>query len=422
MITAMLHAFMNTLTGECGVGAGQAVLACCSGGIDSMVLLDLLVQASGPLRLKVGVVHVDHGIRKDATDASFVSGRCRGLGIPCHVYPLSLSRGEPNLEEKARLGRYARIRECMGAHGYDAAATGHTLDDQAETILYRIIRGSGIRGMGGMEHRGEGGLVRPLIGFTRGEIEAYAGERGIPHVEDCTNEDTTIARNLIRHEIIPLMKRINPEVAVSVARLGRIAREEGGYVENLSLRLECDARVLDWGAVRAYRLDKLREAPKAVLKRLVIRVLSALVDEPRGVDAVQVQGVVDVIEGRKAGHTVKRRVTARIDGDGLVFFPAGPGPFYGLDIRESGVYRITPLNVEVRITGRLSGAMRLTSPSKGARIGGKRVVRLLAERGVMAALRPFWPVLVSGGEVVSVAGLLDSQAGPTTEFPLAGQG
>lgn len=420
----MIHSFIKTLTGPCMIGRGESVLACCSGGIDSMVLLDLLMQASGPLGLKVGVAHVDHGIREEASrkDAVFVSDHCKRLGIPCHVYELGLSPTVSNLEEQARNGRYGKIAECMRVHGYAAAATGHTLDDQAETIVYRLVRGSGIRGLAGMEFRVRSGIVRPMLGFTRQQVEEHARAQGIGYVEDSTNLDTTLTRNLIRHEIIPLMKRINPLAAASIARLGEIAREEGGLLDELSLVLEGEALEVDWGLVRAYRLGPLENAPTAVLKRMLIRATSSLVREPRGIDALQVEEIVKVVKGRKAGHTVMRRVAVTRDEDALVFCPAGQGPFYRVEIPGPGLYTVAPLGVSVRIgfEGAPAQPMVLRAHAKGERIDGRKVVKLLADKGVTKSLRPFWPVLAAGDEVVSIAGVFDHDHGMKlfTEFPL----
>lgn len=422
MNNSMFDSFMKTLTDACMVREGDAVLACCSGGVDSTVLVDLLVRAAGVLRLRVGVVHVDHGIRKEASrqDALFVSGHCERLGLPCHVYSLGMSPDAPNIEEQARVKRYEAVSRCMKDHGYNYAATGHTMDDQAETLIYRFVRGSGIRGLAGMDYR-TGNIIRPLLPFTREQVESYAEARGIPHVEDSTNQDTALARNFIRQEIVPAMKKINPTVIRSISRLADIAREEGEFIKDLSVELEHTSRVFDWGIVRAYRVSELVQAPKAVLKRMVIRLVSEILHEPRGIDASQVEGIIEVISGQKAGHTVKRRVTVRSEGGCIVFCAAGAGSHYDLPVTGPGMYRIEPLCQQVRINFSESPhhPLRLRSPVSGDRLGGKRIVKLLADKGIMKCLRPFWPVVASEQEIVSVAGILDSNGGIglRTEFP-----
>lgn len=426
MNISMLDSFMKTLTGPCAVGEGDSVLACCSGGADSMVLLDLLMRAAGPLRLRLGVVHIDHGIRGEASrsDARFVERRCRELGIACHVCRLSLGPDTPNLEETARKRRYEAIRSCMADHGYTFAATGHTMDDQAETVIYRLIRGSGVRGLGGMETRNPWNLIRPLLEFSREQVEAYAASQGISFVEDATNHDVRLARNLIRHEILPAMKKINPSVVRSACRLAAIAREEGDLLEDQAFALQRAACEYDWGMVRAFRLRDLATAPRPVAQRVAIRVLSDMLGDPRGIDASQVEGIMEVIRGEKRAHTVKRRIRAQRDSESLVFCRAGKGPFYELPVDAPGTLVIEPLRQRASIQAQDPGFQGLTLRSllPGDRIGRERAVKILAESGVDRALRPFWPVLISDGRIVSLPGVRDAwpEVRLKTEFPCHG--
>jgi tRNA(Ile)-lysidine synthase len=391
-----------------------------------MVLLDLLVRAAGPMRLRLGVVHVDHGIRGEASrsDARFVEERCRELGIDCHVRRLSLGPDTPNLEETARQMRYEAVRACMADCGYCFAATGHTMDDQAETVIYRFIRGSGVRGLGGMEPRNPWNLIRPLLGFTREQVETYAAEQKVTFVEDVTNRDVRLARNLIRHEIVPAMKKINPSVAGSVCRLADIARSEGRLVEDLAAALQKAACEYDWGIVRMYRLRDLVEAPRPVVQRMVIRVLSDMLGEPRGIDASQVDGIMEVIGGGKRAHTVKRRIRAQRDSGSVAFCRAGRGPFYELSVDSPGSWMIEPLGRRVFVQAYNHGfqGLKLRSLLPGDRIGDERAVRILAEGCVARTLRPFWPVLISSGRIVSLSGVRDAwpEAGLKTEFPSHG--
>ncbi len=189
----MLEKFKQTLTGLCGVKTGDGVLACCSGGIDSMVLLRLMKTASVELGLKLHAVTVDHGLRCEAPgDAQFVLDTCAALGVEASLYELKMDPKIPNLEEEARIRRYEAIRDCRNKLGYKFIATGHTTDDQAETLIYRLIRGTGIRGMSGMDYAGPDGLIRPMLNITRAEVEAFAKANDIRYVTDQTNADLTL--------------------------------------------------------------------------------------------------------------------------------------------------------------------------------------------------------------------------------------
>lgn len=209
---SLLDTFMSALTGPCAVKNNDSVLVCVSGGIDSMVLLDLMRCASQSLDLRLGVIHVDHGLRKKESgqDAFFVQEWCQKLSLEFYLARLMMTPGTANLEEEARKMRYDAIRDFKTRHGYAFAATGHTLEDQAETVLYRIIRGTGIRGLAGMEYKRPDGLIRPMLGISRTRVKEYATAQGLAYVNDSTNTDLRLARNLIRSAVIPVMERITP--------------------------------------------------------------------------------------------------------------------------------------------------------------------------------------------------------------------
>jgi tRNA(Ile)-lysidine synthase len=422
----MLDKFLNILTGPCMVKKQDAVLVCCSGGVDSMVLLHLMKSAVQRLDLRLGVVHIDHGIRGQASrkDAGFVERQCKNMGVDCYVYELGMSADSPNLEEEARLRRYAVIMKCRKDHGFDYAATGHTMTDQAETLIHRFIRGSGIRGLAGMDYISEGVLIRPLLGFGRSQIENYAQNNGISHVLDSSNEDIKHVRNLIRHELMPLMKKINPSVVKCISRLSDIAREEGNALDDMANLLEKKSLMFDWEIVRAYKTRDIMEASEAVARRMIISILSEMLFEPRGVDAVQIQGVMDVLHSEKRAHTIKRKVKVQADGEALVFSAAQKGPFFDVYVQNPGVYQLEGINQPIKIEGseNMVLPLRIRSFMSGDRISGKRVVVILSDHGIMKSLRAFWPVLLCNDEVVGVAGIHDGdpQLPIKTEFPYHG--
>jgi tRNA(Ile)-lysidine synthase len=403
----MFEVFMHTLTGPCSVRQGDSVLVCVSGGIDSMVLMDLMQRASRLLHLKIGVVHVDHGIREadSADDARFVLERCGELSLQSYLKKLDMSPFTPNLEEEARHRRYEAILDCKLSGGYDFAATGHTRDDQAETILYRIIRGTGIRGLAGMTYARTDGLIRPMLDISRRQVEDFARREGIRHVLDKTNSDPKHSRNLIRHSIIPVMERINPRAVNAVARLGEIARDEDGLLEEMAGQLERNARLFDWGIIKGFAADLLRNAPGTIVRRFIIKVMTGMTGEPRGIDSLQVDAILGALNGKCAGHTVKRKVRAQIDGPAFVFSKALKGPFYYIPVNSTGSFPIPEIGMEVRVSFPLKAGrgLMIRSPLRGDRIRGKKVSEVLSGMGVMSSLRPFWPVLASNEDILAVA-------------------
>ena len=411
----ILDDFVKDLTGPCRVTRGEQVLACVSGGIDSMVLLDLLCRAAPLLDLGLGVIHVDHGLRGTSSgqDARFVEERCRRLSLPFHLARLGMGPHASNLEERAREKRYHAILDCLSRNGYGCAATGHTLDDQAETVIYRIVRGTGLRGLSGMAHRRDDGVIRPLLGIARARIEEYAARIDLEHVQDTSNDDTHHARNLIRLSIMPLMRRINQRAAQAVSSLAAIASQEGDLMDALSAELARKALAFDWEMIRAFRTETLREAHESVLRRFLIDTVTSMTGEPRGIDAAQVEAALRVVGGHVSAHTVRRKVRICRDNDLLVFHLLSGGTCYRHPIDRGGDFHIPEINKSVRIVpaGEYPGRPVLRPWRPGDRMRGRRVADMLSAMRVPRSLRPFWPVLESDC-VLAVASPGENQAAP----------
>jgi len=190
---------------------GQRVGVAVSGGADSVFLLHALRE----LGFDLSVIHIEHGIRGEASiaDAEFVAQLARNFGLPFHLRRADVPAIEGNLEEAARKVRQAFYTELIASHAVDRVATGHTRSDQAETVLYRILRGSGLTGLSGILPATNENVVRPLLQIDRSEIETWLRDHGIAWREDETNRDRTYARNRLRHEILPLLRDVfNPQL------------------------------------------------------------------------------------------------------------------------------------------------------------------------------------------------------------------
>ena len=211
------------------LGEDRRVIVAVSGGGDSVALLRLLLEPAGAPRI-LSVAHMDHGARPDsAADAAWVRGLAGRLEVPFDLGHWAPTR-RGHFETDARRARYAWLAETARARGATAVVTAHTKDDQAETVLHRIVRGTGLRGLAGMSPRRslcEGvDLVRPLLDTDRAELRAYLAGIGQVYREDSTNSDLTRTRARLRHDLIPKLERdYNPEVVDALARLGRMARE-----------------------------------------------------------------------------------------------------------------------------------------------------------------------------------------------------
>jgi tRNA(Ile)-lysidine synthase len=207
---------------------GQRVAVAVSGGLDSCVLLQLLIDTLRWHGASLSVVTVDHGTRKDsASHADFVETLARAAQLPCERFSLHL--GEGASEAACRDARYA----CLAAVNADVVALAHHRDDQAETVLINLMRGTGPRGLAGMSWK-RGRYARPLLDVPRSEIDAWASARGLSWVEDPSNTDPRFLRNRVRHELLPLIESIRPGSTAAIARsAGAMAAWLGASVSEL---------------------------------------------------------------------------------------------------------------------------------------------------------------------------------------------
>ena len=215
----------------CKQGLEKTWVVAVSGGGDSVGLLVVLHHLAGLFGLQLSVAHLDHGVRGESAraDAALVAALAGSLGLPLELGAWQPTRSG-HFESDARRARYDWLTEVAQARGAAVIAVGHTLDDQAETILHRIIRGTGPRGLAGMPARRvlvsapKVTLVRPLIGVTRRELRDYLAALGEPHREDASNTDLSRTRARIRHDLLPkLAAEYNPNVALALVRLGSLA-------------------------------------------------------------------------------------------------------------------------------------------------------------------------------------------------------
>jgi tRNA(Ile)-lysidine synthase len=244
---------------------GTPLVAMLSGGRDSVCLLDLSVRLLGAG--DVTALHVNYGLRDDADeDERHCEGLCERLGVGLKVERPRRPEGPGNLQAWARDVRYATAARL--ALGDDALiATGHTADDQVETILYRLASSPSRRALLGMRPK-DGRLVRPLLSFTREQTTAYCEERGLAWRDDPTNEEGSYARNRVRHGLALALAEVHPAAARNVLRTAELLRDEAEVLDEL-----VEAELGSDGAGNTIELDRLAELPPA-LRRLVVQQLA----------------------------------------------------------------------------------------------------------------------------------------------------
>jgi tRNA(Ile)-lysidine synthase len=224
---------------------GMRVAVAVSGGADSVALLRALVEAAPEIGLVVSVAHVHHGIRgaEADADADFVAGLAAEHGLEFRRKdvdaPMAARAKRETLEEAARNLRYAWFGELLALGAVDAVATAHTLDDQAETVLHKLLRGAWTEGLSGIHPvlaQPRGAILRPFLGVRRAEIEAWLSRIGQPWKEDATNADMSYTRNRLRHELLPVLAAFNPQIYGHLANLAMLARDEEAYWQGELMR------------------------------------------------------------------------------------------------------------------------------------------------------------------------------------------
>lgn len=239
------------------VRPGETVICAVSGGADSMALLWSMWMLREKLGIAVEAAHFNHHLRGEESqrDEDFVRSFCEFHDIPLHVGGFPVKTGEKGLEAAARDARYGFLMALDGK-----IATAHTADDNAETVLMHLIRGTGLRGLGGITPKTER-MIRPMLDVTRQEVEAYLKENWIDHVEDSSNLSDAFFRNRVRHSIVPLLEAENPSILGNLSSMAQRLREEEATLHEM-------AELIDPTDVVA-----LKKAPACLRRRALERLL-----------------------------------------------------------------------------------------------------------------------------------------------------
>lgn len=308
---------------------GNHVGVAVSGGPDSVCLLHVLAELAPHWALKLSVLHVDHQLRGEESkgDAQFVREMASRMGFPFHLMTVDVARrseetGE-NLEQSARRARRDFFHALLNDGTVDRVALGHTLSDQAETVLFRLLRGTGVTGLRGILPVTSEGLVRPLLGVKRADVERYLREKGLEWREDSSNRDLRFARNRIRHVLLPELSRDwNPALTESLGRMAELACEDDAFWRRETSRLAAQCITEDPPAV-LLRVADLNNLDRALLRRLIRLAIERVKGNLREITFLHVDDVLSLVGSR--------------DGDGQVRLP-------GVDVSRSfGWIRLSPV-------------------------------------------------------------------------------
>jgi tRNA(Ile)-lysidine synthase len=274
--------------------AGDTIVVALSGGPDSVALADAMTALGAERGFTVVLAHLDHGLRPTSgEDASFCEALATRLGVPIRVGRADVraraAADHGGLEEAARRERYLFLEAVRQEAGARFIVVGHTKDDQAETLLLRLLRGAGVDGLASMRPR-SGALLRPLLSVSRREVVAHLSARGLPSRHDATNDDVALLRNRVRHELLPYLEsRFNPEVRETLARTAELLADDADALESHVERVVPEVARRD-GACCVLSLEALSALPVGLARRVLRRGLAS-VGGLRGISARHVENV-----------------------------------------------------------------------------------------------------------------------------------
>ena len=460
----LAEALKQTLRGKFGVGAGERMGIGVSGGADSVALLVLLLELREELGIVPCVVHFNHKLRERASDADekFVTKLAARHDLEFFSERQNVlakaKRERTNLEDAARRARYAFFERLVNAGRVKRVAVAHTADDQAETVLAHILRGTGLAGLGGI-HPVAGCVFRPLLEVRRADLRRYLREKRQPWREDATNKDVTRTRARIRLRLLPMLEKEFQSTTVEhLCQLAELAREDNQYLEiesqkrikeisgerqdgiAISVSVFLNAASTDRLKVPASAADPGIAMPLAIAKRVVRHLVRKLKPRAGELGAKHVETVLQLAAQRHSGKVLQLSggVEVRRERDALVFRASGKDeiplpelallvslPATGEALRLDALSRILLLRVidwppegrETTRSGAVLDRVRLRSPlvlrywQSGDAIrpvGHQKrhtLARLLNELGRTKWEKESWPVLTSGGKVAWALGL-----------------
>jgi len=305
---------------------GDRVIVATSGGMDSVVLLDLLYNLRFFFEIELLVVHFHHHVRPYGCerDALFVEELAKALSLPFIMgsgdIPFIAGRERKSLEEAGRDGRYDFFRKLLRQGAGNKVATAHTEDDSVETVLMRFLRGAGARGLSGIPSVREGTFIRPLLNCERKDIRLYAIEKDLCYIDDQTNRDLYFMRNRIRHSLIPLLKKdFNPGLTRNILRLSHICTLEEDYMASMTeedfeksvLHHTEDIIILD--------LKSFCGCHKALQRRLVRLSILKLSEDAGEISYENIMSILKIARGETGRIFRFRNILVRKEYDRLIF-------------------------------------------------------------------------------------------------------
>ena len=332
---------------------GQHLLVAVSGGPDSVALLSLLATLAPAWRLKLTVVHFNYGLRGSESDddETFVSSLCEVRNIPFVVRRpvLAKQRRASSLQMLARWARYEAMKSLAHEIHADRIVTGHTANDQAETMLMWMLRGAGLTGLAGMPFMREQVIVRPLLRTTREEVLDYLKQEGLSYRQDSSNLTGIYRRNRVRRDLLPVMEDITPGIVRLLERQADVLRADDDYLGQVVEELYESLVTVDQKGAKRFEREPVVNLPDALKRRLVRHILKSFDSQQRPPSLRVVDSVLRILSSRARGTRVSLRGAQVVrDGERVRVIPRIA--LKSADDRRSGVPTVEPVRVSVPST------------------------------------------------------------------------
>jgi tRNA(Ile)-lysidine synthase len=430
-LSPLVAAVAQAMRGFARPNRGEALVVGLSGGADSTALVDALAWLANRQGFRLVAAHLDHGLRPESSeDAGACETLCRALGVSLRLGRADVraraSRERSGLEDAARRERYVFLRDVMRDEHAVAIAVAHTQDDQAETVLLRLVRGAAATGLGAMRPRA-GDILRPLLCVSRDDVLRHLATRGLSWREDPTNRDLAFTRNRVRRELVPFLARFNPNITSTLARSAAVLADEADLAAAAGSELLARIAHAEGDALLLHRAG-LATAHPAVARAAIRRALDGL-GGLADISALHVERLLDLA---RAPRPSGRRLPLPGAREAIVRFghirlgpKLAPRPAFALalgvpgDVRIPGgpTLRIRPAGGPAR-SGADEAVVAVPEPSEPLSVRTRRpgdrvfirgravsLKRFLMDRHIPAESRPGLPLVASGRDVLFVPGL-----------------
>jgi tRNA(Ile)-lysidine synthase len=433
---------------------GDVVLVGVSGGPDSVALLHSLTALAPEWSLRLVIAHLNHQLRGATSEreAAFVGELAAGLGIPCEITSRNVQQygieHRLSLQEAARVVRYAFYDEAAAKHAASRIALGHNADDNAESILMHLLRGTGPLGLIGIPAVRDGRIIRPLIGITREQILHFLEQHGLQYIQDRSNLDTKYLRNRIRQDLLPHLKhQYNPNMVYGLNRLAAILRDEEDFWHQAISEVFQDLMSKRTPQGVSLRLAGLLQLHPALLRRVVRHSVLSVKGELKRLSHVHVEAVIRLVAGQSSSGRIDlpHGMTVFRDREEIHFLsePTQEAPAFDYDIpgiqttsiHEIGISlklsvcdiaeasdpKTYPSNTAVFDMDTVTFPLKVRRFQQGDRFkplgmaGSQKVKAFFINHKVPRSERLRCPILLSGGRIIWVGGYRIDDSAKVTE-------